>query len=202
MRFLKSSKKLLVFLLAGILVLSGCSAGKKEGPGPNHENKDPKILVVYYSASGNTKKAADWICEDVHGDIFEIQPANMYTVEDLDWQNEDSRVNQELNQNQKEVSLKEIAPENWDSAEVVFLGYPIWFSQASWVVQSFVKDMNWQNKTVIPFCTSASSPIGNSAKELEEMADGGDWLEGKRFQENVSMDEIKEWLDSLDIEKQ
>lgn len=199
MKFLKWTRRLFAWVLVSVLVLSGCSSSVKERQDTAKESKNPKVLIVYYSASGNTKKAANWISEDVHGDLFEIQPAQMYTREDLDWQNEDSRVNQELNQNQKEVSLKEIAPENWESAEIVFLGYPIWFSEASWVVQSFVKDMNWQNKTVIPFCTSASSPIGNSARELEEMADGGKWLEGQRFQENVTMDEIKEWLESLDL---
>lgn len=164
------------------------------------EDQSGKVLVVYYSASGNTKAVGDVIAQYTGGDTFEIIPVNAYTEEDLDWTAPGSRVNQEHeDESLQDVELVSTTVDNFDSYDTVFIGFPIWWQEAAWVVNHFVKDNDFTGKTVIPFCTSSSSGLGESGTHLAEMAGTGDWQEGMRSGGRASADEVTEWLDSLGL---
>lgn len=159
-----------------------------------------KVLVVYYSASGNTKAVAETIAQYTDGDTFEIVPVEEYTNEDLDWTKDGSRVNREHeDESLQDIALVSTTVENFDSYDTVFIGYPIWWQEAAWVVNNFVKDNDFTGKTVIPFCTSSSSGMGESGVHLAEMAGTGDWQEGMRFSGSVSESEVTGWLDGLEL---
>lgn len=161
---------------------------------------ESKILVVYYSATGSTEKVANDIASALNGDLFAIEPTSPYTSDDLDWTNSQSRVSVEHdNPDQRNVELVTTDVENWDSYDTVFIGYPIWWGIAAWPVDNFVKENDFNNKTVIPFCTSASSGIGESGELLAEMSGTGNWLEGERFSSAVSEDDVTNWVKSLDL---
>ncbi|MGM9530258.1 flavodoxin, partial [Intestinibacter sp.] len=122
--------------------------------------------------------------------------------EDLNWTNEDSRVSREHeNENQRDVALVSTEVDNWDSYDTVFIGYPIWWGIAAWPVDSFIENNDFTGKTVIPFCTSASSGIGESGKLLADIAGTGDWQDGQRFSSGESESEIQEWIDELGFNK-
>ena len=159
-----------------------------------------KTLVVYYSATGTTAGVAQTIADAPGGDLFEIQPVEPYTDDDLNWTNDDSRVSREHDdESLREVDLVSTSVENWDSYDTVFIGYPIWWGIAAWPVDGFVKANDFTGKTVIPFCTAASSGIGDSGNLLEEMAGTGNWLEGKRLNRGITADEVKDWMNDLGI---
>ena len=179
------------------------SASDTDGAVPNAEdgeNTGGKTLVVYYSASGNTEEAAGYIAAATGGELFELEPKEAYTDADLDWTDEDSRVCREHeNEDERKVELISDTVPDWDSYETVFIGYPIWWGIAAWPVDGFVKANDFTGKTVIPFCTSASSELGDSGKLLSEMTGTGNWLEGQRFSSSVSESTVKEWVDSLNL---
>ena len=162
--------------------------------------KSSKVLVAYYSATGNTKAAAETIADAAGGELFELQPAEAYTTEDLDYNDPESRVCKEHEDpDLQDVKLEEVTPESFSNANVVFLGYPIWWGEAAWPVNEFVKENDFTGKTVIPFCTSASSSLGDSGENLAEMAGTGEWQEGKRFSSGAAEEEIRNWVESLDL---
>lgn len=159
---------------------------------------DKKFLVVYYSAQNHTKSVAQRIASNLIADTFEIVPQEIYTTEDLNWTNNKSRVSREhTDESLRNIKLKTTKVNNWDSYDTIIIGYPIWWGIAAWPVNTFVKANDFSGKIVIPFCTSASSGLGNSGKNLESIADNGNWLDGKRFSSNESDDIIKEWTDSI-----
>lgn len=88
---------------------------------------------------------------------------------------------------------------DWESYDTVFIGYPIWWGIAAWPVDSFIKANDFTGKTVVPFCTSTSSGLGESGELLEEMAGTGEWLEGERFSSNTSEDDVKAWVEGLGL---
>ena len=159
-------------------------------------------LVVYFSATGNTENAARAIAEQLDADLFEITPADPYTSADLNWNDPESRVSVEHAQKEagtlQPVPLANATPDNWSSYDTVFIGYPIWWFEAAWPVESFVQANDFTGKTVIPFCTSASSGIGNSGKLLAQAAGTGTWLDGQRFSSGVSESDIRSWLAALE----
>ena len=158
-------------------------------------------LVVYFSATGNTQRVADQIAQRTGGDLFELEPVEPYTQEDLNYGDNDSRAAREYaDASRRDVELVADTVENWDDYDTVFLGYPIWWGEAAWPVNGFVEANDFTGKTVIPFCTSASSGLGSSAQELAELAGAGDWQEGMRFSTQAGQDEVQAWLDSLAAE--
>ena len=158
------------------------------------------VLVVYYSATGNTETVANYIAEATGGDIFEITPAEPYTSDDLNWSDENSRVTREHeDESLRDVELTTTQVENWDSYDTVFIGYPIWWGIAAWPVDGFVEANDFTGKMVIPFCTSSSSGLGESGELLAELAASGDWQEGQRFRSSVSQEDVNEWVDSLGL---
>ena len=159
-----------------------------------------KVLVVYYSASGNTKRVAEDIAEAADGDLFEITPAEPYTSDDLNWTNSDSRVSREHDdESLRDVPLTTTEVENWDDYDTVFIGYPIWWGIAAWPVDTFVKNNDFTGKTVIPFATSSSSGMGQSGTLLSEMAGTGDWQDGQRFSSGASQSDVADWVSGLGL---
>ena len=188
----------LLMSLALALGLAGCSAPSSL-EGVDLDN----ALVVYFSATGNTGEAAGYIAGAIGADVFEIVPADPYTSEDLTWTDPESRVSTEHDARVAgetvTVELTQTTPDNWDSYDTVFIGYPIWWGEAAWPVDTFVQSNDFTGKTVIPFCTSASSSIGESGRLLAELAGAGDWMEGQRFRSSVSESDVQTWLDGLDL---
>ena len=212
-------KKLLTLLLSLSLftLLVGCSSNNSQSNSDasssgeasktttpiettDTTNKNHNILVVYYSASGTTKRVAEDIADELNAEIFEVEPVEVYTSDDLNWTNDDSRVTREHNdESLRDIPLKNTIVEKWVSYDTVIIGYPIWWGIAAWPLDNFVKDNDFSNKTVIPFCTSSSSGMGQSASILEGYANSGTWLEGHRFSSDVSSGDVKSWTDSLNL---
>ena len=158
------------------------------------------VLVVYYSAMGNTEEVANYIADTTGGDLFELEPLEPYTDDDLNWSDDNSRVSQEHeDESLRDVELVSTDVENWDSYDTVFIGYPIWWGIAAWPVDSFVENNDFKGKTVIPFCTSASSGMGESGELLAELAGTGDWQEGERFRSGADEADVQEWVNGLGL---
>ena len=178
-------------------------SGTTSTPDASEPTGDGNVLVVYYSASGNTEAVAGYIAEATGGDLFAITPTEPYTSDDLNWTDENSRVSQEYaDESLRDVELTTAEVENWDSYDTVFIGYPIWWGIAAWPTDSFVEANDFTGKTVIPFCTSSSSGLGQSGELLAELTGTGDWLEGQRFRSGVSQEDVSEWVDGLGLSAQ
>lgn len=161
-----------------------------------------KVLVVYYSASGNTEHIAKSIADAADADIFEIVPQKVYTSDDLNWTDKNSRVSREHDdESLRDVPLTTTSVDNWDDYGTVLIGYPIWWGIAAWPIDNFVKANDFTGKTVIPFCTSSSSGLGQSGKLLADMAKGGDWQKGQRFSSGASDSTVKDWVNGLGLSK-
>lgn len=159
-----------------------------------------KTLVVYYSASGMTSRVATAIADAAGADLYEITPVEPYTGDDLNWTDSNSRVSREHDdESLRDVALTEITPADWDSYDTVLIGYPIWWGIAAWPVDNFVKGNDFSGKTVIPFCTSASSGLGSSGELLADMARTGEWQEGHRFSSGASDADAADWVNSLNL---
>lgn len=158
------------------------------------------VLVVYYSATGNTAQVAQYIADSTGGDLFEIQPVEPYTDDDLNWTDDNSRVSQEhADESLRDVELVADTVDNWDQYDTVFIGYPIWWGIAAWPVDGFVEANDFSGKTVIPFCTSSSSGLGESGQLLADMAGTGDWQEGQRFRSSASQEDVQSWIEELGL---
>lgn len=160
-----------------------------------------KKLVVYFSGTGNTERVAKAVAADAGADTFVITPKDPYTNADLNFNNSDSRVVREYQDSSlQNVELTTTTVPDWDSYDTVFIGYPIWWGNAAWPVNGFVKANDFTGKTVIPFCTSFSSGIGSSGTNLQNMAGGnGNWQTGHRFAERATDSDVKAWVDSLGL---
>lgn len=159
-----------------------------------------KTLVVYFSATGTTQGVAQTIADTVGADLFEVVPSGPYTSDDLNWTNNDSRVSREHNdEGLRAVALESTGVDGWDNYDTVFIGYPIWWGIAAWPMSSFVAVNDFTGKTVIPFCTSTSSGIGQSGDLLAELADAGTWLDGQRFSRGSSEADIASWVNGLNL---
>ena len=223
---MKSVQKFGSLLLAVLMILSLAACGNKMNNTPAQTPSDDtpsestpaqtpddtangdadntasgsKVLVVYYSASGSTKRVAEDIAETAGGDLFEITPTEPYTSDDLNWTNSDSRVSREHDdESLRDVPLTTTEVENWDDYDTVFIGYPIWWGIATWPVDTFVKNNDFTGKTVIPFATSSSSGMGQSGTLLEEMAGTGDWQDGQRFSSGASQSDVADWVSGLGL---
>lgn len=219
-------KKLTALLLSVVLALSLAACGSANKPAssttqpetsapteqpessstapaesePETQPKTGKTLVVYYSASGNTERVTKDIAEAAGADLFEIVPTEVYTSEDLNWTNSDSRVSREHDdESLRDVPLTTTEVPDWDSYDTVFIGYPIWWGIAAWPVDTFVKNNDFTGKTVIPFATSSSSGMGQSGSLLADMAGTGEWQEGQRFSSGVSSDDVQSWVNGLGL---
>lgn len=219
-------KKLTALLLSVVLVLSLAACGSANKPAssttqpetsapteqpessstapaesePETQPETSKTLVVYYSASGNTERVAKDIAEAAGADLFEIVPTEVYTSDDLDWTNPDSRVSREHDdESLRDVPLTTTEVPDWDSYDTVFIGYPIWWGIAAWPVDTFVKNNDFTGKTAIPFATSSSSGMGQSGSLLADMAGTGEWQEGQRFSSGASSADVQSWVNGLGL---
>lgn len=166
----------------------------------NTEAKSGKVLVVYYSGSGHTEQVAQYIAQAAEAELFEITPVEPYSSADLNYNDPNSRVCREHDdESLRDVALTTTDVDGWEEYDTVFIGYPIWWAIAAWPVNSFVKANDFTGKTVIPFATSASSGMGQSGTLLAEMAGTGSWQDGQRFRSSASADEVGEWVDRLGV---
>ena len=156
------------------------------------------VLVVYFSAQGHTEAVSEQIAENLGADLFEIVPTDEYTSDDLNWTDSDSRVSREHDDEAlRDVELVSTTVDNWEDYGTILIGYPIWWGIAAWPVNTFVEANDFSGKTVIPFCTSSSSGLGQSGEILAKLAGTGNWQNGHRFSSNPSEADIKSWTDSL-----
>ena len=177
---------------------TGADTAAPETSGEETTAESGNVLVAYYSATGNTENIANYIAQATGGDLFEITPAEPYTSDDLNWSDENSRVSREYaDESLRDVELTTTEVENWDSYDTVFIGYPIWWGIAAWPVDGFVEANDFAGKTVIPFCTSSSSGLGESGDLLAELAGTGDWQEGQRFRSSTDESDVADWVSSL-----
>ena len=153
-------------------------------------------LVVYFSATGNTKAIAEKIADGLGADIYEIVPEKPYTDADLNYNDDNSRSTKEMKDSSARPAISGTV-KNFDQYDTVYLGYPIWWGEAPRILDTFVESYNFAGKTVIPFCTSASSGIGSSADTLKSLASGGNWMAGQRFNETESADTVMEWANQF-----
>ena len=227
---MKTGKKFLALALSAILLLSLAACGSTrpttvttvsttapttvattEAAQPSEETTQAseaaetettsgKTLVVYYSASGNTRRVAEAIAQAANADLFDIVPTEVYTNEDLNWTDSNSRVSREHDdESLRDVPLTTTEVPDWDAYDTVLLGYPIWWGIAAWPVDNFVKANDFTGKTVIPFATSSSSGMGQSGSLLAGMANGGDWQQGQRFSSGVSEADVQAWVNGLGL---
>ena len=161
---------------------------------------DGKALVVYYSATGTTKRVAQLIADAIGADLVEVEPAEPYTTADLNYSDKNSRVSREHDdESLRDVALVSAEVPDWDSYDTVFIGYPIWWGGAAWPMNGFMTANDFTGKTVIPFATAASSGMGDSGTDLAKLAGTGDWLDGQRFFSSTTADDIQSWLDTLGL---
>lgn len=176
------------------------SQEESEANSPTSDSKDistdsATTLVVYFSATGNTKAVAEVIAEGTKGDLFEITPEEPYTDDDLDWNDNESRSTKEMNDTSARPAISGEV-ENLEQYSTIYIGYPIWWGEAPRILDTFVESYDFSGKTVIPFCTSSSSGLGSSADNLANLSGTGDWKDGKRFGEKESADTIMEWVNA------
>lgn len=197
---MKTLKKRMACVLMTSLLLTAVAYGDQAitEPNANATVEGSKTLVVYFSATGSTAQIAGTIANAMDGDLMELTPVEPYTDEDLNWTRDGSRVNNEHDdETLRDIELTSTTVENWGEYDTVFIGYPIWWGIAAWPVNSFVKSNDFTGKTVIPFCTSASSSLGESGTLLAKMAGTGVWLEGRRFSGSNAETEVADWISTL-----
>lgn len=152
-----------------------------------------KTLVVYFSCTGTTKGVAEKIAKITGADLYEIKAAKEYTDDDRNWHDDNSRTTIEQNDKSARPEIGS-DPVSLDGYETIYIGFPIWWGEEPRIMDTFVESCGFDGKTVIPFCTSGGSSIGNSGKNLEENAGSGKWLDGERFDSNTTEDELKTWI--------
>ena len=178
------------------VIIRGYLTGNQQ----NTPSAGSRTLVVYYSATGSTERVAGYIADALNADTFELTPVNPYSDADLNWTNSSSRVNDEHdNPALRDIALVSTTPDNWSDYDTVLIGYPIWWGIAAWPVDNFVKGNDFTGKTVIPFCTSASSGLGQSGELLAEMAGEGSWQSGQRFSSGASQSQVASWANGLNL---
>ena len=150
-----------------------------------------KTLVAYFSASGVTKKAAEKLAKAAEADLFEIAPETPYTRADLNWMDKNSRSTLEMKDRSSRPAMA--AKPDVSGYDVILVGFPVWGYREPSIVDTFMESADFTGKTVVPFCTSGGSGLGDSAKNLQALAPGAKVLEGERFKASASPDKLKEW---------
>ena len=162
---------------------------------------DGNVLVVYYSATGNTEGVANTIADSTVGDLFELKPVEPYTDEDLNYSDENSRVSREHeDESLRNVELTSTTVDNWDSYDTVFIGYPIWWNQAPRIINTFIESANWEGKILIPFATSGGSGIENSVKMLRKTYPKLNWKDGKLLN-RADKEILQKWVDTFELKE-
>lgn len=166
----------------------------EQAPDASQTAQGGKALVAYFSVSGNTAAVAEAIAAKTGADLFAITPVEAYTAADTEYNSDSSRTSVERSDRDTiVVELVENTPANWDDYDVVYFGFPIWWGAQSWAVNEFLRQNSFEGKTVVPFCTSGSSPMVGSAS-LEAIAGSGTWKEGMRISSASATGEIDELI--------
>ena len=139
-----------------------------------------KILVSYYSASGVTKRKAQELANEVNGDLYEIVPKQLYTKEDLDWTNSNSRSSIEIKNKSFRPEMEDITID-LDSYDTIYIGFPIWWGIAPNIVKTFMDKIDLSNKKIITFCTSGGSSLPPATQDLQETYPNANIENGRRL---------------------
>ncbi|MBR1601602.1 MAG: NAD(P)H-dependent oxidoreductase [Alphaproteobacteria bacterium] len=183
-------KKFLSLILTTLAILAGFNAKAED----NTANK--KILVAYFSATGTTAEVAQKLATAINADLFDIKPAQPYTAADLNWRNDESRSSVEMkDRNSRPLIASKV--EDMKKYNVIFVGFPIWWYREPSIIDTFMESYDFSGKTIIPFATSGSSGMGDSGKNMQELAPNAKVLDGQRFPADVSTEELKQWADKL-----
>ena len=162
------------------------------------DDSEKKVLIAYFSATNNTENIANHLNEILDADLYEIVPETPYTADDLNYNDSSSRSSQEMNDPDSRPVISG-SVENMEQYDVIFLGYPIWWGEAPRIINTFLESYDLSGKTIAPFCTSASSPLGSSATKLQDLTGSAAWLEGQRFSGGASVSDVQSWVDSLNL---
>ncbi len=191
-------KKIFFIILCILLLLSGCNKNDNK----NKEERviyDGRTLVLYFSVTGNTGKLASKISKITKADIMEIVPEVRYTNEDIDYNNSASRASiEQNNENARPIIGSTLNVKAYDT---VFIGYPIWFGTNPKIILSLFDTYDLHGKKIVLFCTSGSTDISTSLDSIKKYDKKLKIVGAKRFDSNVSNDELVAWLNSLDIKK-
>ncbi len=158
----------------------------------DNQVKESKILVVYFSNTGNTENIAESIVSAMGADVYEIEAVEPYTDEDLNYNDSSTRATVEQGDPTARPEIGNLL-ESIDEYDTIYLGYPIWWGQAPKIIYTFLESYDFTGKTIIPFCTSGSSGIGSSDDNLHSAASGANWVDGRRFSGSASSSEIAAW---------
>lgn len=181
-------KKLLLVIVAILAVFAIIYAfSGKSGATQN------KVLVAYFSATGNTAAVADRLATAIGADTFAIEPEVVYSAEDLDWRDEKSRASVEMADRSSRPVIAN-AVENIEQYDVIFLGFPIWWGREPSIIDTFMEGYNFAGKTIVPFATSGSTPTTDeAATSIQQLVPDAQVVTGKRFANDVSEEELKSW---------
>lgn len=179
-------KKLLASAVLAIMMLAGCT-----------EKNEMKVLVSYFSATGNTAAAAQALAEVMGADLHEIVPAAIYTEADLDWRDTLSRSTFEMKDPAARPALAEPTTDV-SGYDVIFVGFPIWWYTAPRIINSYLESGDFSGKTVIAFATSGSSPIDKACADLAEQYPSIVWKDGKRMND-ITAEELAAWKEELGL---
>ena len=149
-------------------------------------------LVAYFSAGGVTAKVARKLADGTGADLFEIKPETPYTADDLNWRNSKSHSSIEMEDRSSRPAIAEKL-DNMADYDVVFVGFPVWWYREPSIIDTFMEQYDFTGKTVIPFATSGSSGIGDSGRNMQELAKGAVVVEGKRFSALVTENKLAAW---------
>ena len=155
-----------------------------------------KVLVAYFSASGVTKRVAENLASVAGADLFEIVPEQIYTSEDLNWQDKQSRSSVEMNDRSCRPAIASTV-ENISQYSYAFVGFPVWWYREPSIIDTFMESYDWNGITVIPFCTSGGSGLGDAGKNMQALGKGANVIDGKRLSGNASEAELKVWTDQI-----
>lgn len=157
-----------------------------------------KNLVAYFSATGQTKKLAYTIANVVNGDVFEIEPKEVYTSQDLNWNDKSSRSTIEMNdQTSRPEILK--TKENIKDYDVIYVGFPIWWYEAPRIIETFLESYDFKGVTIVPFATSGGSGMGNTVNLLAKCCPDAIFKKGKKLSASASEKEVKSWIESVNL---
>ena len=169
---------------------------------PAVESTGSNILVVYFSTDDTIRAAAYTVADALSANLFEIQPVEPYTADDVNYHNSQSRTSIEQNDPQARPAIA-VLPEDLNGYDTIILGYPIWWGQAPRILYTFMESVDLSGKTIIPFCTSGSSGVGSSASSLQKLTgESTVWLKAKRISNGSSAEKIRAWAESLGIGKE
>lgn len=155
-----------------------------------------KILITFFSASGNTKSIAEKLKNELNGDLFEIEPVNKYTEEDLDWTNKNSRSSLEMNDKNYRPSIKNKV-KNLDEYDKIIIGFPVWWYTAPTIINSFIEENNLEGKKIYIYVTSGGSSSEKSINDLRNKYPNLNFLKSIRLKGNEEKEIVNNWIDII-----